>query len=96
MECEGGEWTIKLLLMSCRVMTRGVGSVLLSHIMQLAEKNGVSLLAEFVPNDRNRVMDITYRFAGFSEINKKGNIVIMRNELENIPSFPDYIKVLVN
>jgi len=95
-ECKEGEWTIKLLLMSCRVMTRGVGSILLSHVMHLAKKNEACLQAEFVPNDRNRMMNITYRFAGFTEIEKKGNVEILRNNLENIPGFPDYVKVLVD
>ena len=57
-------WTIKLLLMSCRVMSRGVGTIMLTHIMQLAKINNVCLQAEFVPNGRNRMMEITYRFAG--------------------------------
>ena len=31
-------WTIKLLLMSCRVISRGVGTVMLTHIMKLAKR----------------------------------------------------------
>lgn len=34
----GKEWHLKLLLMSCRVMNRGVGTVLLSYIMGEAKK----------------------------------------------------------
>jgi len=63
--------------------------------MNLAKESGCSLQAEFVPNDRNRMMHITYRFAGFEEIEKKGNHVILQHDLNNIPSFPDYMNVNV-
>ena len=37
-ECEKDIWTLKLLLMSCRVMSRGIGSILINYIMSLAKK----------------------------------------------------------
>ena len=70
--CGEKVWTIKLLLMSCRVMSRGVGSIILGYILRLAKKNHTKLRGEFIPNGRNRMMNITYRFAGFDEI--KSNI----------------------
>lgn len=94
-EIDGDVWTIKLLLMSCRVISRGVGTVLLNYIMQLAKDNNVRLFAEFVPNDRNRMMYITYKFAGFKEIRQVGDMIILENDLSNIQSFPDYIDVKV-
>ena len=33
------EWEVKLLLMSCRVMSRGVGNILLNHICTLGKKS---------------------------------------------------------
>jgi len=95
-ECQEGQWTIKLLLMSCRVMTRGVGTALLSHIMQQAKGKKVRLLAEFLPTDRNRMMNITYRLAGFSEVAREGKVEILEHHLETIPGFPDYLKVVIN
>ncbi|MCP5097299.1 MAG: HAD-IIIC family phosphatase, partial [Chloroflexi bacterium] len=61
-------WTVKLLLMSCRVMSRGVGTIMMSYIMQQATAAGVRLCAEFMPNGRNRMMYVTYKFGGFREI----------------------------
>ena len=58
---------IKLLLMSCRVMTRGIGSALLIHIVKLARERGKKLRAQFVSTSRNRVMYITYKLMGFEE-----------------------------
>lgn len=92
-KCYSDLWTIKLLLMSCRVMTRGVGSIMLSHLIQLAKHNNVRLQAEFVPNDRNRMMDITYRFAGFHELDEPEGHTIFGHDLSNPQPFPDYVKV---
>jgi len=86
-------WTVKLLLMSCRVMSRGVGTIMINHIMNMAKQAGVKLRAEFVSNDRNRMMYITYKFGGFNEIEKHGNMSIFENSLNNIQPFPPYVQV---
>ena len=88
-------WTIKLMLMSCRVMSRGVGPILLNHIMKASKNKSIRLLAEFIPNDCNRLMQITYQFAGFCELKKVGNMILYESNLENIQPFPDYIKILI-
>ncbi len=88
-------WTIKLLLMSCRVISRGVGGVLLSRIMNLARDAGAKLRADFVSNDRNRMMYITYKFAGFREVETRGKVAVLENDLEKEQAFPDYITVHV-
>ncbi|MEH2354887.1 HAD-IIIC family phosphatase [Nostoc sp.] len=94
-ECQPKSWTIKLLLMSCRVMSRGVGTIMMNHVMSLAHSNNVRLLAEFVSNDRNRMMYISYKFSGFKEIDKNGDLVIFENDLSRIQSVPDYVKFQV-
>lgn len=88
-------WTIKLLLMSCRVMSRGVGSLMINYIMDLAKKENVKLQAEFVATDRNRMMYVTYKFAGFKEICEEGDFKVLENDLKHIQSLPDYIKLQV-
>lgn len=93
-ECLPEVWTIKLLLMSCRVMSCGVGTILLNHIMRLAKDKGVRLLAEFVPNDRNRVMYVTYKFAGFKEIESRGSLLVLESDLERLQPPPGYVKVM--
>jgi FkbH-like protein len=92
-ECQELVWTIKLLLMSCRVMSRGVGTIMLNYIMALAKNNNVRLRSEFVSNDRNRMMYVSYKFAGFQEIEKNGDLQILENELTRIQPFPEYVKV---
>ena len=90
-----GQWTIKLLLMSCRVISRGVGTILLSYILRQAQDAGVRVLAEFKSNDRNRMMFITYRMAGFREIGKSHDSLLLENSLEQIAAFPPYISLVL-
>lgn len=73
-EHEPQAWTLKLLLMSCRVMSRGVGSLLLNFVIDRAHRAGVALRADFIPNDRNRVMAVTYGFAGFKKLDERAGV----------------------
>lgn len=88
-------WTIKLLLMSCRVLSRGVGTVMLSHIMNRARDAGVRLRAEFVSNDRNRMMYVTYRFAGFHEVDRRECVAVLESDLSRIQEVPGYLRLHV-
>ena len=85
--------TLRLLLMSCRVMSWGVGMIMLHQVVRMARARGVRLFADFVPTDRNRMMFITYKFAGFREADKVGDLVIVEHDLEEIQPFPDSTKV---
>jgi FkbH-like protein len=58
-------WTIKLLLVSCRVISRGVGAELLRFVVERAQAAGARLAADFIPNDVNRMTFIAFRLAGF-------------------------------
>ena len=86
-------WTLELLLMSCRVLGRGVGNVLLSQIMAAAARRGVALRAELIPTGRNRMMYATYKFAGFSEVSRKEGLVILESDCSRRPTIPDYMTV---
>lgn len=90
---EKGEsvWELKLLLMSCRVMAKGVGNVFMNHIINSAKKAGVALRAQFLPSDRNRIMYITYKFNGFKEVEKNGELITFEADLSYERTIPDYI-----
>lgn len=88
-------WTLKLLLMSCRVMSRGVGSVMLNHIITEAARAGKRLQAEFVETDRNRMMYVTYKFAGFEEVARDGSWSLLEYQGSGLAGFPTYLKVRV-
>ncbi|WP_061297870.1 HAD-IIIC family phosphatase [Herbidospora cretacea] len=90
---EKGEkvWRLNMMLMSCRVMSRGVGMVLLNHIMRLAQAAGVSVRADFVETGRNRMMQITYAFAGFREVGRDGVHVVLEADLSTVQPPPPYV-----
>jgi FkbH-like protein len=92
-DCTETVWTVKLLLMSCRVVSRGVGTVLLNYLMRQAREQGVTLRAEFVPNHLNRMMYVAYKFAGFREVERQSALVTLECDLARIQPFPDYIKI---
>jgi FkbH-like protein len=91
LECHPHLWTIQLFLTSCRVISRGIGGVLLHWLAARAKARGVRLQGTFVPNDRNRIMWITYHFANFREIGSSSGVVILANDLSRIQSVPSYI-----
>lgn len=87
-------WVLKLLLMSCRVMSRGVGTVMLNHVMRRAAEAGARLQAELIPNDRNRMMLITLRLGGFKEGGRSGDVLILESTAPPPPP-PDYLELIV-
>src|SRR5262249_31085488 len=60
-------WHLKLLATSCRVVSFGVGATVLSWLIGHAADAGVHLVADFRRTERNRIMEITYRFLGFQD-----------------------------
>ena len=92
-ECDAEVWTLKLLLMSCRVMSRGVGTILVNYILRLAKEAGRRLRAEFIANDRNRMMYVTYKFGNFHVVEERGDLTIFENDCSSIKDWPSYIDV---
>jgi FkbH-like protein len=86
-------WNIRLLLMSCRVMSRGVGGLLINHVRSLAADAGVELQAEMITTDRNRMMLMTYRFMGFSEADKNDAHVLLKGPPGPVPEPPAYVQI---
>lgn len=87
-------WELKLLLMSCRVMSKGVGNVLLNYIVNKAREEGVVLRAQFVPTDRNKIMYITYKFNGFREVKKDDTVSILEADMSYERPIATYLKVM--
>ena len=81
--------------MSCRVMSRGVGKVLLSHILQQASAAGKIVEADFVRTPRNRAMYLTFKLAGFKEVERDGRLARLEHDLSVIDPFPDFVDVRV-
>ena len=65
-------WHLKLLATSCRVVPVGAGTVLLGWLVDQAARAGVHLVADFRRTARNRMMEVAYRFAGFTDLPADG------------------------
>jgi predicted enzyme involved in methoxymalonyl-ACP biosynthesis len=81
--------------MSCRVISRGVGTVLLNYVMSLAKASGVRLRADLVETGRNRMMYVAYTFAGFREVDRSGSRVVLESDLSSVQPPPDYLRLRV-
>ena len=86
-------WTLKLLLVSCRVISRGVGTILLNQLIRDAGANGVRLRAEFIANDRNRITYAMFKFNGFKILNKRGEFELLENDCSAFQPEPNYVEV---
>lgn len=93
-EIQESYWNLKLFLMSCRVMARGVGSAFLSFILNQAKISGKRVRADFKHTDRNRMMFITFKFNNFDVIKSDTDgTVILENDLSIIQGIPSFIQV---
>jgi len=90
LEKSGDAYVIKLLIMSCRVMTLGVGSAFLIHLSHIAERDRKRLLADFVFTDRNRIMYITYKMLGFEDDSDDDAIEVLLSYDGERREIPDY------
>ncbi len=64
----GSQWFIDTLLMSCRILNRGIERALIRHLKQEAHIVGVKILiGEFIPSGRNEIVRDLYSSMDFSE-----------------------------
>ncbi len=84
-------WLIRLLIMSCRVISRGIGSLVLSYVLRAARASNLRVQAEFVDSGRNRMMYIAYKFAGFREKYSANGVQVLEHDSETIRAFPQHV-----
>lgn len=87
-------YELKLLLMSCRVMSKGVGNILLNYIINETRIAGKQLRALFVPSNKNRIMYITYKFSGFHEVDTTEDLITLEADMREERVLPDYVKLI--
>jgi FkbH-like protein len=95
-ETTDDEWTIALLLMSCRTVSKGVGTVLLQFLVKEAAARGVRLFARFRRTDRNRQMLLTYQLGNFGVASQDGSDYLFENDLTIVRDYPDHVKVEID
>ncbi|OXM58513.1 hypothetical protein CFP71_02945 [Amycolatopsis thailandensis] len=62
-----GVWHLRLVATSCRLVPIGAGAALLNWLSGAARADGAHLVGDFRRTGRNRLMEIAYRFAGFTD-----------------------------
>jgi FkbH-like protein len=85
-------WRLRLFLLSCRVLPRGIGAPFLRALADAAAEEDASLEADVVPNERNRMMLVTLRLLGFREAAREGSATVLRAP-EELPPFPSHLRV---
>lgn len=62
------EWNLEILLVSCRVAGRGLGSAFLAYLTESAAAAGKKRFrAKYIKTDRNRQIGLLYKILGFSK-----------------------------
>ena len=87
---------LKLLIVSCRVLSRNVGQVLLQFAIDRAKNEKLRLLADFIETEYNRKMYISYKFSGFEELERNENKITLQYEGPEDPRYPAYFEVIKN
>jgi FkbH-like protein len=66
----GGAWFLDTLLMSCRVLKRGVEEFIFNEIVNMAQNSGIDhIIGEYLPTPKNKMVeDLLNRF-GFTKTN---------------------------
>lgn len=94
--CEGSRWVVENLVMSCRVLTRGVEDALVQSIVDRAFAAGArGLQARFVATGRNHLASELYPRLGFTATDPMDDGTVRFDlDLGRRPSFtPDWITI---
>ncbi|GMQ56622.1 HAD-IIIC family phosphatase [Vallitalea sediminicola] len=89
-------WVLELFIMSCRVMSRGIGTILLNYIMNMAQTADRELYAKFITTQKNKMMQLTYNLAGFKVFENKEDYTLMKNDLSRIQKMPEYVTLITD
>ncbi|MFF4468310.1 HAD-IIIC family phosphatase [Streptomyces sp. NPDC001599] len=94
-ELVGRDAVLRLMLMSCRVASRGAGGVLLHHLTRQALAAGRRPVAHFVPTEVNRNMLVTMRFVGYrATATDEERLVLTVDPEQPLPEAPGHTRVL--
>lgn len=93
-EVKESKYIIKLHLMSCRVISRGVGNIVLIDVMKRIQNSDISLYADYQKTERNKNMYLAYKLIGFREKRTNGSYVLFEYDKSIIHDYPSYVVVV--
>lgn len=80
--------------MSCRVISRGVGNIVLIDVMKRIQNSDISLYADYQKTERNKNMYLAYKLIGFREKRTNGSYVLFEYDKSIIHDYPSYVVVV--
>ncbi|MDG0875645.1 HAD-IIIC family phosphatase [Paenibacillus thiaminolyticus] len=93
LECDEEKWVIKLLITSCRVISRGIGTTLLGCVINQALGQNKDIFAEFIKTNRNRIMEITYSMMQFNTVEDVDGKQLLKYAGSGKVQLPDYVTI---
>ena len=85
---DGPEWRIDTWLMSCRVLGRRVEQALANLLFRAAgEAGATSIVGEFIPTDRNSLVNDHYLKLGFEKVEEAGEVSLWRRDVASFEPF---------
>jgi len=93
--CYSNRWELLSFLLSCRVLTRGIGNFFLSWLQFKAFKEGASKFeGHFMKRDRNNRMHLLYTLSGFEPIKTKNDdYTIFSKECNKGLKIPEWLSL---
>jgi FkbH-like protein len=88
-----GCWTLELFLFSCRVLPRGVDTIVLNALLRRARAAHVRLRAHFRSTSRNESLWLAYQRAGFTPLTSNGDWHVLEHPLTSIPEHPPHARL---
>jgi FkbH-like protein len=86
------QWELLTLLISCRVMGRGVGETLVCHGLEIAKRHGQTFFqATYQQTAYNRMMALLFVTHGFRRSREADAALIFVHDLKEIPSCPSWV-----
>lgn len=97
---EEDAWNVEILLVSCRVAGRGLGTAFLSYLSDEARKAGRRYFrAKYVKTDKNRQIGLLYKILGFAKDPKRSDekaSVFSYDLAAGAAPMPEWIRVEMN
>ena len=86
-------YVLKLILVSCRVISRGIGSELLEFLVNYVKRKNQELYAEFLQTDRNRMMLLNLVIHGFQIVSEQKAALLLKYQPSQDYKKNSFIKV---
>jgi FkbH-like protein len=96
LETDTDIWILKLLLVSCRVLSRGIGPILLSYLALRAGAAGKTLRVLFRDTGKNRAMKVALMMAGFNHRQSQGDCLLLSRDEHITYAPPPYVTITSN